>query len=624
MITYTQEQFEAMDKFVEDYIGAENAATGSIVDSNANVTNKNVITLLGEMQKPFNIQYNRYLRHKELTKIFGKELADKYIADITSHRAYQHDESQIFINYCVSVTLFPFLHHGSKSIGGITNPPKHLTSFVGGLINLMNQIAASFSGAIAIPSLLICFDYFARRDYGDDYLTTHKNEIEQELQHLIYYLNEPCSGRAGQSIFWNLSILDEHYMKGLYSEFIYPEDNSRVDFVSVARLQEYFMTWFNKEREKELLTFPVVTAAMVYDGETKEIKDIPFKKMLIKELSEGNSFFIYLSDSVDSLSSCCRLRNEIEDNTFSFTLGNVGEMTGSINVITINMNRLIQDTYNKYEKDFSMDKLRDAVKSMTRDIHKYHVGIRSISQKMLDAGMYPIYDAHFIEMDRQYSTIGVNGVIEGAEFLGYEVSANEEYLQFCSDLMRWISEENKLARKEYGIMFNTEFVPGENAGHKLAQWDKRDGYVVPRDIYNSYMYPVEADNLNLVDKAIMHGERVTKYLDGGSAKHDNLESYMSAEQYEKWIDLHAQVGVNYFCSNILITCCEDCGHINKNTLSYCNKCNSKNISHATRIIGFLKKIKHWSAARQKEGADRYKHDTDEILENVDGTTGSAK
>jgi ribonucleoside-triphosphate reductase len=609
VFSLTNEQLRAMDEFVHDYIKAENAATGSRYDANANVTNKNVITLLGEMVKPIFLQYNRYSRFNQIEKDFGKDIAANYIDDIKNCRIYQHDETHTLIPYCLSISLFPFLQNGSKSIGGITEKPKHLSSFAGGLINLLNQIAATVAGAVAVPSLLICFDHFARNEYGDDYLNTNTYEVIQELKHIVFYLNEPCSGRNGQSIFWNVSIFDSNYLEGLYGDFVFPDDFSKVDTKSVMKLQKFFLSWFNKRREKTLLTFPVVTCAMVYD-KNKQVIDTEFKKTVCDELANGNGFFVYLSDSVDSLSSCCRLRNEVK-NTFSFTLGNVGEMTGSVNVITLNMNRFIQDTYKLAQAtkfDFS-DVLISELRKMVQRVHKYHVSIRKIYEFMRDNQMYPAHDANFISLEKQFSTMGINGLVEGAEFLGYDISPNENYMNFCAEILKTISEENKKAKELYGIMFNTEFVPGENAGHKLAQWDKRDGYVVPRECYNSYFYRVEDDGLSVIEKAKMHGKLVTQHLDGGSAVHYNMDSYMTPEQYSKWIDVNAYVGVNYFCTNILITCCEEetCGFINKNTEQHCIKCGSKNISHATRIIGFLKKIKNFSKARQEEAALRFYH-----------------
>ena len=529
---------------------------------------------------------------------------NEYVYDITT-TSKTFVCNNLLVHNCMAIGLFPFLQHGSKCIGGNTEKPQHLSSFCGGLINLVNQIAAQVAGAVAIPSLLVCFDYFARKDYGQNYLETHTHTIKQELEFLVYYLNEPSSGRNGQSVFWNLSIFDDNYLKSMYGKFKYPDETfSSVDFESVKTLQKFFLKWFNKERERSLLTFPVITVAMIYDKH-KKVVDTEFKDFICDELANGNSFFIYLSDSVDSLSSCCRLRSETK-NEFSYTLGNVGEMTGSIHVITMNLNRIVQNAAKKHLN------LETTIREQVQRIHKYHMAVRNIFQEIQKNHMYSAYDANFISMDKQYSTIGLLGMVEAAEFLGMEITPNEKYMDFCASILKIISEENQKARKEYGVLFNTEFVPGENAGHKLAQWDKRDGYQVNRDVYNSYFYRVEDENLDIIEKAKMHSSLVTRYLDGGSAVHYNLEEYLTKEQYAKWIDVNAHLGVSYFCSNIMITCCEEegCGYIDKRTLHQCSKCGSKNISHATRIIGFLKKIKNFSKARQIEAGLRFYHKDD--------------
>lgn len=613
MIKLNKTQLNELFKFKKNYIKSSNAASGSIVDSNSNVTEKNTVTMMGEMFKPIELQYNRFERYLQIEKDFGTELADRYLKDIDHHTLYINDETRNSTPYCMSISLFPFLNHGSVCIGGNTEKPKHLSSFCGGFINLINQIAASVAGAVATPSFLICFDYFARKDFGDNYLQTNLKEVYQSFQHVIYFLNEPASGRNGQSVFWNISIFDNEYLRGLYSEFVYPDANfSKVNFESVKELQKTFLKWFNKERERKLLTFPVITCAMVYD-ENKQIKDKEFKSFVANELAEGNAFFIYQADNVDSLSSCCRLRNESK-NEFSYTLGNVGEMTGSVHVMTINMNRFIQDTKRKYDllnpehetfKSFLHKKLAKLIKR----IHKYHYSTRQIYKELLTDNMLHVYNAQFIKMDRQYSTIGINGLVEGAEFLGYDIKPDSNYTKFCAELLKVISDLNREARQEYGIMFNTEFIPGENVSVKHANWDKEDGYFVPRDCYTSYFYQPENEELTIIDKAKLHGEQVTKYLDGGSAYHINLEEYLDKEQYEKLFDIMAITGVNYFCTNVKITCCEEenCGFIDKRTLNKCSKCGSKNISHATRIIGYLRKIKNFSVARQAEADLRFYH-----------------
>ena len=434
------------------------------------------------------------------------------------------------------------------------------------------------------------FDYFARKDFGNDYLNTNTKTVSNHLQHAVYAINQPAAARGYQSVFWNISLYDEKYFDSLFGEFVFP-DMSKPEWESLKKLQQFFMKWFNKEREKAVLTFPVVTAAMLVK-EGKPV-DIEFADMCATELSEGNSFFIYQSESADSLASCCRLRNEISDNTFSYSLGAGGVSTGSINVITLNMNRIIQQGKN--------------LKCEIIKIQKYQIAYRKLIEEYKDAGMLPVYDAGFISLDKQFLTIGINGMVEAAESQGIKAENSTIYKYYVEKQLKVIYDANKEAKAKYGYMFNTEFVPAENLGVKNAKWDKEDGLFVPRDCYNSYFYPVESTSINTLDKIILHGTDIIKYLDGGSALHLNLEEAPNKEGFLKLIDATAKAGCNYFCFNVKITICNDCEHIEKKTLQKCSKCNSKNIDYGTRVIGYLKRVSNFSSERQNEHDFRFYH-----------------
>ncbi len=570
--------------FIDHYVSARNSADGSLVDANANVSCKNVAVLASEIHKQSNIRIHRELMDRKLRRLFDDATADRYRNQLANHEIYTHDETAPFMPYCASVSLFPLLQHGLVPLGGESKAPKHLASFCGSFINFVFAISANLAGACATVEFLNCFDHFARKDYGKDYLATHRFEIENHLQHVVYALNQPAAARSYQSVFWNISVFDENYFTSMFGDFVFP-DGDRSSWESVSRLQAFFLEWFNHERERSLLTFPVVTAALVHDREEPRDKD--FAEMLSLQLAAGNSFFIYTSDSVDSLSSCCRLRNALDgDNDFSFSLGAGGVMTGSMQVMTINFNRLVQDGRN--------------LKEQVRDLHRYLVARRAILAEFDGAGLLPIYTAKCIVPEKQYLTIGVNGLVEAAEFLGLDPSNNEDYIEWVSGQLRIINELNREATQEYGARFNTEFVPAENLGVKFARWDREAGYVVPRDCYNSYFYPVERDDIHILDKLILHGDRVTRYLDGGSALHLNLESYPTEESFAKLIRAAIRTGCNYFCTNVRVTCCNDCGHIDKLTRNQCSACGSRHIDHATRIIGYLKRVSSWSSDRQHE------------------------
>lgn len=583
----TDEQLATKCNFIENYLSSQNAASGSLFDSNANVSNKNIATMEAELNKDINIQVNRKLVSNKIRDLFGEELAQEYLRQLAEHEIYVHDETSLK-PYCASVSMYPLLLDGLTKLGGESKAPKHLASYCGSFVNFLFSVSSQFAGAVATVEFLLYFDYFARRDFGDDYLKTHTQLIENELQHVVYAINQPAAARGYQSVFWNISLYDRPYFESMFGTFVFP-DGSSPQYESLDKIQRYFMQWFNKERVKAVLTFPVVTAAML--TKDQKVYDEDFADFCSGELSEGNSFFVYQSENADSLASCCRLRNEISDNTFSYSLGAGGVSTGSINVITVNMNRL-------YQRGLSLETTID-------NIHKYQVAYRRIVQDYKDAGMLPVYDANFISLDKQFLTIGINGMVEAAEFMGIEISDNEEYKKFINDNLKLIYDKNKKAKEQYGYMFNTEFVPAENLGVKNANWDKKDGLQVPRDCYNSYFYIVEDESQNLIDKFYLHGHEYIQFLDGGSAYHCNLEEYPTREGFRKLLNVAALTGCNYFCFNIKVTVCNDCGYINKHTVDHCTKCHSQNIDYATRVIGYLKKVTNFSKDRQQEERRRY-------------------
>lgn len=605
--------------FIRKYMKAQNAASGSDVDQNANVANKNIATLSAELPKKDIIALNRELMRQKLTEMYGESAAKQYEEDLAHHIIYKHDETSIF-PYCCSITLFPFLLDGLTKVGGSSTAPQHLDSFCGSFINLMFLVAGQFAGATATPEFLVYFDHFARKDYGDDYIQhlddvvetwkTKKVTLREKLEHyfaqIVYTINQPAGARGYQSLFWNIAYFDHDYFHEIFKDFVFPGDwDDPVEhWESVKELQKLFMIWFNDERLKNLLTFPVETANMhTQNGQYTDSETADF---MAEMWSKGASFFMYQSDSVDSLSSCCRLRNGIEDNTFSYTLGAGGIMTGSKGVITLNLNRIVQDWHHDNALAFEKEPLSLYIEAIVKRVHTYLKAFNSIIWDYKNAGLLTIFDAGFIDLDRQYLTIGINGFVEGAEFLGIKIDADdEEYQQYAVDILETIKRLNLEAREKH-CKFNTEFVPAENLGLKNAKWDKKDGYKVPRDCYNSYFYLVEDENCDPVSKFRYQGIKFTGCCDGGSALHNNLDEHLSKAQYRYLMDVAVQEGCSYFTYNIKNTICNDCGFISKHTLDKCPKCGSTNIDYGTRIIGYLKRVGAWPAGRQiEEGLRAY-------------------
>lgn len=591
-------------QFIKDYAKAKNAATGSKYDANANVTEKNIVTLNGELFKGDVIKVNRAILIDKIRELYGEELAKEYIRMLEQHLLYKHDETSI-MPYCVAITMYPFLLEGLQPIGGLSARPKNLDSFCGMFVNLVFAISSQFAGAVATGEFLMYFDYFARKEWGDDYwkhpeemVDKHRNidkTLEQKFQQIVYSINQPAAARNFQSVFWNISYFDKNYFEGIFGEFYFP-DGTQPQWESLSWLQKKFAKWFNEERTKCILTFPVETMALLTNGE--DVVDEEYADFTAEMYSKGHSFFTYMSDSPDSLSSCCRLRNEVTDNQFSYSLGAGGIATGSKSVMTLNINRLVQDAVNNgYDM---IEYLRENVKK----VHKFQTAYNELLKDYLKDGLLTVYTAGFIDMKKQYLTIGVNGVIEAAEFLGIPVNDNPTYREFMQSILKTISDENRKARTKE-LMFNTEFVPAENLGVKHANWDRKAGYVVPRDCYNSYFYAVEDTSLTVLDKFKLHGKEYVQYLDGGSALHMNLDEHLSKEQYRNLLRVAAVNGTNYFTFNIPNTICNDCGHIDKRYLKECPKCGSKNVDYATRVIGYLKRISNFSQARQEEASRRF-------------------
>ena len=595
-------------QFLADYCESVNAATGSKYDSNANVEHKNIATLIGELPKSNFIRLNRRLLTERIKRMYGKELANEYVEKLTHHFIYKNDETSL-ANYCASITMYPWLIGGTKAIGGNSTAPTNLKSFCGGFINMVFMVSSMLSGACATPEFLMYMNYFIGLEYGKEYwkhadeqadLSLKKRTLDKIItdyfEQIVYSLNQPTGARNYQSVFWNIAYYDRYYFESIFGDFYFP-DGSKPDWEGLSWLQKRFMKWFNKERTRTMLTFPVETMALLTTPEGEPM-DEEWGDFTAEMYSEGHSFFTYMSDNADSLSSCCRLRNEITDNGFSYTLGAGGVSTGSKSVLTINLNRCIQ-----YAVNNNMDYL-EYLEQIIDLCHKVQLAYNENLKELQSHGMLPLFDAGYINISRQYLTIGINGLVEAAEFMGLKITPNDDYKNFVQGILGLIEKYNKKYRTKE-VMFNCEMIPAENVGVKHAKWDREDGYFVPRDCYNSYFYIVEDDSLTVIDKFKLHGAPYIEHLTGGSALHMNLEEHLSKQQYAQLLRVAAKEGCNYFTFNIPNTVCNDCGHIDKRYLKECPHCHSKNIDYMTRIIGYLKRVSNFSKPRQEEASRRH-------------------
>lgn len=623
---FIRERIDYMNEYSQSN---ENAATSSETDANANVTMKNVANLEGEVYKTTNRVIQRQRMKDKLNEMYP-EVAKKYEEDLNSHIIYTHDEATtpVLKQYCMAVSLYPLMTEGVGNIDGITpTPPNDLQSFSGQVTNLIFLLSSQCKGAVAVGEYFIALNYYIVQEFGPnwyeklDVITTteHCNKqrtirdaIYKAFKQFIYGVNQPAGNRSYQSPFTNVSYYDYTYFNSLFGEFYYP-DGTKPQWEAVDCLQRLFMKFFNKLRTKQVLTFPVETMAMVYDPKTNDIIDKDYKDFTAEMYAEGHSFFTYISDSADSLASCCRLRNELAENTFNPTSGLTGVMTGSCNVITLNINRIVQDWYKSLNigSQFPLTyhkSLSEYLSKILERVYKYHIAFKTMLYDLEDKGMFAASNGGYIHISKLYSTIGINGLNEAAKFLGLKVSNNKEYIEFLQLVLGTIKEQNKIHSihdKKRPFLFNSEVVPAEGLGGKNYNWDKKDGYVVPDDenLYNSYFYDAH-DDTSVLDKFILHGRQTYQYTDGGSAAHINLEDHLSKEQYLKLIDFAIANGTNYFTFNIPNSKCDDCGYITKHPITECPKCHSKNITQYTRVIGYLRPIKSFGKDRQIEASHR--------------------
>lgn len=624
---FIRERIDYMNEYSQSN---ENAATSSETDANANVTMKNVANLEGEVYKTTNRVIQRQRMKDKLNEMYP-EVAKKYEEDLNSHVIYTHDEATtpVLKQYCMAVSLYPLMMEGVGNIDGITpTPPNDLQSFSGQVTNLIFLLSSQCKGAVAVGEYFIALNYYIVQEFGPNWYekldvvttTDHCNKqrtvrdaIYKAFKQFIYGVNQPAGNRSYQSPFTNMSYYDHTYFDSLFGEFYYP-DGTKPQWEAIDCLQRLFMKFFNKLRTKQILTFPVETMAMVYDPKTNDIIDKDYKDFTAEMYAEGHSFFTYISDSADSLASCCRLRNELAENTFNPTSGLTGVMTGSCNVITLNINRIVQDCNKAYglkrnggwKENTSF--LRDYLVDILQRVYKYHVAFKTMLYELEDKGMFAASNGGYIHISKLYSTIGINGLNEAARFLGMTVGNNKEYIEFLQLVLGIIKEQNKIHsihNANRPFLFNSEVVPAEGLGGKNYQWDLQDNYWVPDDenLYNSYFYNAH-DDTSVLDKFILHGRQTYQYTDGGSAAHINLEDHLSKEQYLKLIDFAIANGTNYFTFNIPNSKCDDCGYITKHPITECPKCHSKNITQYTRVIGYLRPIKSFGKDRQIEANKR--------------------
>ena len=607
------------DKFINS---SDNAATSSETDANANVSSKNVATLEGEDRKRENREIQRYRMKKQLKKMFP-EVASQYTKDLENHIIYTHDEASTSVlkPYCMAASLYPLMTEGVGNIDMVTPaPPNDIQSFSGQITNLIFLLSSQCKGAVATGEYIIALNYYVIQEFGTQWYDklncvissdhwikklTIKDYIRKGMKQFIYGVNQPAGNRSFNSPFSNLSYYDKTYFQALFEDFYYP-NGTKPEWEAIDCLQRIFMELHRELRLIKPLTFPVTTMAMVHND--TNVIDTNYKELCAEEWAKGGSFFCYLSDNPSSLASCCRVLNEIQDNTFSSINGLQGIMTGSCNVITLNINRIVQDFYRTYDS-WNSEQFKGWLIGILDRVYKYHIAYKTMLYEWEDKGAFASSNAGYIYLNKLYSTIGIIGYCEAAQFLGLEINNNKEYKEFLQLIFGTIKEQNKLhgiKDKNRPFLFNSEAIPGEGVAVKLYDKDKEDGYYVPEDqnLYSSYFFRQWDNSLSVLDKLKLHNKDINTYCDGGQACHIHLQEHLSKEQYLKILDISIQEGINYFTFNIPMSECKECGHVVNAPIKECPVCKSTDIDWWVRIIGYLRPISAYSNPRKLEASKR--------------------
>lgn len=630
------------ERYMNEYANDtdESAATLSETDPNANVSQKNVAALEGEVYKTKNRQIQRKRMKAKLGEMFP-EVKDRYVEDLEEGICYSHDESSSPTTkyYCQAVSLYPLMTKGVGDIDGVTpSAPNDLQSFSGQITNLAFLLSAQCKGAVAFGEYQVALVYYIRAEYGMDWVKhidepvstslvlkekTIRSEIRKAVKQFIWGVNQPAGNRSWNSPFTNISIYDHTYFDALFKDFYYP-DGTQCTWEEVDTVQRIILALRRELNLIHPLTFPVTTIAIVNDG--NDIIDKEYKELCAEEWSKGSSHFCYNSDNPSSLASCCRVLSEMTDNTFSSINGLQGIMTGSCNVISLNISHIVQDWYNNYDGEEARNgkvseaeykSLRAALCDVLERVYKYHIAYKTMLYEMEDKKMFASSNGGYIYMKKLYSTVGLIGYQEAAMFLGMTPGKNEDYIKFLQFILSTVKEENKkhsIRDKKRPFLFNSEAIPGENLAVKFYQKDKKNGYYVPNDrnLYASYFFN-PWDNTSVLDKMYLHGKRTSKYADGGQACHINLMEDLSKEQYMKLIDYSTANGVNYWTINRPISTCKKCGHVVDGPAEKCPECGG-DMDWWVRIIGYLRPMSAFSKERYKEALKRVYAKKEDVIE----------
>lgn len=583
-----------MSKFSKKFF-ASNITADASIDANANVDDISVIAYHSEVSKPFYRINSYYMLWKELKRLHGLGVANSLIEKQLTGDIYINDFHGIAgaLPYCYNYSTYDIVVNGLPMVKKIKSlPPKYLYAFKSQLEQFTVIASNSTLGACGLADMLIMFSYYAKNILNTKTDAHFKFEteddcwkyIKENLVSFVYTVNQPM--RGNQSPFTNVSIYDRNFLNGLKDDYIFP-DGSTMDIELVQTIQELFMGIMVEELKRTPLTFPVQTACFSVDKEGN-LLDEDFAKTIAKYNREFGQINIYCGDSA-TLSSCCRLRSD-KSNEYFNSFGSGSSKIGSIGVVTINLPKLAFRFKNNIDLFF------EELKVMVDVCAKVNNAKRKLVQKRIDNGNHPLYSLGFINIDTQYSTVGINGFNECVEIAGLDI-LSEEGQEFGLDIIQCINDENERCSKRYKTAHNVEQIPAENVSIKLAQKDRLLKYNHDYTIYSNQFIPLTT-NADMLDRIRLQG-KFDKHFSGGAIAHINVDTAIEDEQ--QIIDLIktcAKLGVVYWAINYNLQECMN-GHMSVGSSDVCSICGGLVINNYTRVVGFLTNTKNWHNVRRE-------------------------
>ena len=596
---FADEQLSWTD-FLDNFVSKQTVADATI-DSNANIGTKDICSLEAEMGKPHNklLAFNKI--YHELNEKYGFKTANEWLQNEWDGHFYLHDAaSTTYKPYCYAYDLERLVTEGLYFIDTFNNqPPKHLVTYTDFVGEFVSWASNRTSGACGLPSFLIYSFYFWKKDVDNNYYVLDPETYrDQEFQRIIYKLNQPYL-RVNQSAFTNFSIFDRSYLESIFGGKEFPDGTFIIDYIDdILEYQKAFMNVCSKIRSENMMTFPVLTFSLLRDGNGKFV-DEEFAKWCCKHNMKWADSNFFISDDIASLSNCCRLLSDVKELGYFNSIGGTSLEVGSIKVNTINLARL---AYENKKADY-LEALEEKVYLCLQVLDI----IRDIIRRNVEKGLLPNYTHKLINMDSQYSTIGIIGVYETLQ--KYRMVKKDDFgytfysdsgINFAKSIFDSINKAKEKFIEDNDIKYsiNIEQIPGERAASILMEKDK---FFYPKEKYELPLYGNQWIPLGIktsIDEKIKLSAILDKACNGGSIAHINIDApFNNFDTAWKMLNKVADAGVVYFAFCTRISAC-------KNNHGFygdvCPICGNEKVTTYQRVVGFLTPEKTYSKERKEE------------------------